>query len=131
MAVSALSNSANLKTAARNAAASIGVDPANLTYDERTAFNKALAAEILKYPRSFSDATLETARRIDAKAYQPLDDEGFDLSDFANLTVDNAGKIVDAAGSQLRTLSIVAVLAVAAFYILPGALARANAKPAK
>lgn len=127
MPVSSLQNSANLKTAGRNAAAAIGVNPGNLTYEERTAFNKALAAEVLKYPQSFSDETLATARRIAAVEYQPLQDAGFDLSDFANATVDNAGRIVDAGGSFLKKLLVVAVVAVAAFYFLPGAIARANA----
>lgn len=54
----------NLRTAAGNVAARLGVDPAALTYDERRAYNSALAAEILRYPASFTSEILTIAGNV-------------------------------------------------------------------
>ena len=131
MAISAESNRLNLKTAARNAANSLGVDAAKLTFDQRTAFNKALAAEVLKYPLSFTAETLNTARIIYAREYRPLESEGFDLGDIADAIGNEAAAINNALNpfsEKNRRLVFAAVVIVAALYVLAPRLAAAVQK---
>lgn len=62
--LTAANYAANLKTAAGNAAATAGVSglpPSEFTLAQRTAYNKALVAQILAYPNSFSPETLNIA----------------------------------------------------------------------
>ena len=131
-AVTKAASAANLKTAAGNVARDMAVDPKNLTYDQRIAYNKALATEILKYPQSFTDETLAIAQKASGANYQELEDAGFSWTDFGNGALDSAGEIVASAGNLAHTAVIVAVIAALAFYILPGAVAKAAAssKPA-
>lgn len=67
MALTADNYAANLRTAARNAAASAGVTglaPSTWTLAQRQAYNRALAGQILKYPASFSAESLNTAATV-------------------------------------------------------------------
>ncbi len=59
-------------------------------YDLRVAFNRKLADVILRYPDRFRTETLDTARRVIAKTYEPLEDPGFSPSDFIGFVGENA-----------------------------------------
>lgn len=76
-------NLRNIRTASRNVAARLGVDPAALSYEERIRYNKELAAEILRYPRSFTDATLAAARVVADQEYSGLENASFSFAEFA------------------------------------------------
>lgn len=91
-------NAANLRTASRNVAARLGVDPAALTYNERIRYNKELAAEILRYPQSFTDATLSTARTVAGQEYSALEDTSFDFGAFVDETAERAKVVLPVAG---------------------------------
>ncbi len=54
----------NLRTVAANVAARLEVDPRVMTYDRRREYNRALAAEILKYPLAFTPEILAIAGNI-------------------------------------------------------------------
>lgn len=85
---------ANLKTARTVVAGRLGVDPSNMTYDQRTQYNIALAQYISKYPNSFDPATLDIARRIlQQPAYQALTDTSLDLGAFVDQTLANANNL--------------------------------------
>lgn len=75
----------NLQTAARNVRARMGLSdiPADWTYEQRIAYNKALAAEIQQYPNSFTPEILTTAASVAGKNYTSLDDASFAWGEFA------------------------------------------------
>jgi len=62
--LTAANYAANLKTAAKNAAATAGVTgipPSSWTLTQRQAYNQSLTAQILKYPNSFAPETVNIA----------------------------------------------------------------------
>lgn len=82
----------NLKTAAANVRArmGLGADSTAWTYEQRTEYNHALAAEILKYPNSFTPEILAIASRIANTVYTDLDDATLDWAQFAGEVGGNA-----------------------------------------
>lgn len=88
--MTAVQSRLNLRTASRNVAARIGVTPPALTYAERIVYNRELAAEILKYPQSFTAEVLAIADNIAGKTYSPLEDTSFDWGEFAGEVGANA-----------------------------------------
>jgi len=108
----------NLRTAARNVVASLGVpsDPKERSYAQQAAYLKALAAEVLRYPNSFTQATLDNAARIAAKNYGALDSTDFAWGDFASETARNAVPVLSDFTNKL--LAILALAAVAYFAVL-------------
>lgn len=111
--ITADQNRRNLATASKNVAARLGVDPANLgTYEIRIAYNKALAEEVLKYPQSFTESTLETAKIIGEKNYSSLQDESFSWGDFGDALADEAKVTLPSIGNKL----LVGAVVVAAVY---------------
>jgi len=72
-------------TAAKNVRARMGLSdvPADWSYDQRVAYNKALAAEIQNYSQSFTPAILATAATVSGKNYTSLEDASFAWGDFA------------------------------------------------
>lgn len=58
------------------------IPPANWTYEQRTAYNKALASAILTDSAPATDADLATAQKIAALEYAPL--ETYSLGDAAS-----------------------------------------------
>ena len=64
-----------------------GIPPANWTYDQRTAYNKALAAYILAHPVGFTSADAGTAAQISSKNYDALSDASFSWGMFVEETV--------------------------------------------
>ena len=94
MPLTAANFAANLKTARTVVAQRLGFDPSNLTYDQRTQYNKALAGYISQYPNSFSALTLDIARReLQQGDYPALSDTGLDLGAFVDAAVANAQAI--------------------------------------
>lgn len=93
----------NLKTAAARVSARLGltdIADSDWTYDQRTQYNKALAQEILLYPQSFTDQTLESARRVADKDYQPL--QGSDpFGEFTDAFIEEAKITLPSIGNKL------------------------------
>jgi hypothetical protein len=115
--ISPANNRANLATAKRNALASLSLaDSSNLTFEERVAYNKALAAEILKYPQSFTPETVASAQIVSGKVYGAL--ESFDLLDaadqFTETALASAKQILPEVGKQI----LVGLVVVAVFYVV-------------
>ncbi len=80
----------NLHTASHLVAAQMGVDPANLTYEQRIQYDKALAVVITKYPERFTEQAVRNAQDSLKKNFTPLDNTGFDVGAFGGALVDNA-----------------------------------------
>ncbi len=111
--ITADQNKRNLATASRNVAARLGVDPANLSsYEIRVQYNKELAAEILKYPQSFTEGTLESARIVSEKTYSDLQDASFSWGDFGDALAEEAKVTLPAVGNKL----LIGAVVVAAVY---------------
>lgn len=114
MATTPENSALNVRTASRRVAASLGVDPAALTYDQRVAYNHALAAEILKYPASFTPQTLLAAENIVNRNYGSMTEASFDWSDFAAAVADEAKVTLPSIGNKL----LLAAVALAAVFLL-------------
>lgn len=110
--VTAQQNAYNLRTARGNVARRLGItDTAALDYDARVAYLRALAAEILRYPQSFTEETLATARRVSAADYKPID-AATPFADFADAFIEEAKETLPAVGNKL----LLALVVVAAVY---------------
>jgi hypothetical protein len=115
---------ANLRTLRANIAAQLGVDPLNLTEDQRANYNRTLARGILDRPNSF---TLETQQIAAAYLKQEAVPDRV-IGATPSFTFENAiGQIAGDVKSTLLGLAALAVIAGLAFYILPGAIAKAKA----
>jgi hypothetical protein len=116
---------------ARNARvrASLGlasIPPADWTYEQRTAYNKALAAAILADASSpvgaVSPQELATAQRVSEKEYGPLERYalGDQVGDFFGELVSQAEQINPLSeqnrGKTVRTLSAIAAIAAVVFF---------------
>lgn len=76
---------------------SLSSDSSSWSYEERTAYLKALAKVILAYPDRFSDQDVINARNVDKKDYAPLEAEnsfGQNVGEFASAFWDNADELV-------------------------------------
>jgi len=104
----------NLQTAIQNVRARMKLSdtPADWSYDERIAYNKALAAEILSYSQSFTPAMVSVATTVQASNPSALEDDSFDLGQFAAETASNAVPVLDGFTNKL----IVGAVLVAALY---------------
>lgn len=126
MALTEANFSANLVTAKRIVAQQLGVDPANLSYEDRTRYNKALANYILQYPQSFSSQTLANAQAVSAKDYENLQDASFDWGEFISETGTNAVPVLEKFTNKLLVVGAVALVAYIVVKYLPGSLAGAK-----
>lgn len=96
-------NAANLRSAERLIAIEQGIDNqagtwrTSLTYDQRVAYENALALYIVTHPARFSAGTVETARWISQHGHTPLEDTDFDFAQFQTAAVDN----IVAAGEKI------------------------------
>ncbi len=110
MSVTAAQNLGNLTSAANLVASQLGVNRHNLTTDQQAAYNKALAAMILKYPDRFTDSTLETARIVAGANYGQAADTGFDWGMFetelTNNVVAAGGKVAAVGDGVLNTAAL-------------------------
>lgn len=104
----------NLQTAVRNVRGRMGLSdvPADWTYEQRIAYNKALAAEIQQYPNSFTPEILVAADQVAKTSYQSLADASFVWGDFAAETVGNAPSVLDGFTNKL----LIGAVIVAAVY---------------
>lgn len=121
--VTAEQNRLNLRSAERLAANQLGVNPDDnaLNYAQRQEFNHALAAIILQYPDRFTDATLETARGVAGRTYEPLQDASFSAADFVSAYVEpiaEAGRGTASAIASLKWLIPVALVVVVGILLL-------------
>ncbi|WP_415907275.1 hypothetical protein [Oleiharenicola sp. Vm1] len=106
--VTEANNALNLRTAARNVRARLGLPETNqMSYEQRTNYVKELAAEVLKYPQSFTQETLNRAAQTAAKNYAALDNTDFAWGDFVTETANNAKPVL---GFTFGILAVVAVL---------------------
>lgn len=58
--------------------------PSSWTYEQRTAYNKALAAYILARPLGFTAADAGTAAHVASANYQPLENAGWSWAMFGS-----------------------------------------------
>lgn len=106
--VTEANNALNLRTAARNVRARLGLPETNqMSYEQRTTYVKELAAEVLKYPQSFTPETLNRAAQTAGKNYAALDSTDFAWGDFVTETANNAKPVL---GFTFGILAVVAVL---------------------
>lgn len=70
-----------MRTLAGNVRARLGLpaSPASWSYDQRVAYLRALSADVLRYPQSFTADQLATAREIAAGSYPGLSSAAFDF----------------------------------------------------
>ncbi len=101
----------NAKTAAARVAARLNLDPANLSYEQRAAYNKALAEEMLKYPQSFTAEALESARIIAGKTYEQLQDPSFSLGAFGDAFLEEAKVTLPSVGNKLLIGAVIVAIA--------------------
>lgn len=90
---------ANRKSAINVALSSTGLNEkpkAEWTFNDRAAYNKALADIIAKNPDAFSSQDVITAKDVEKKDYSPLASSDFSFSEFGSAVVDN---VVDAGNS--------------------------------
>lgn len=113
----------NMRTASANVRRQLGLSdqPGTWTYEQRVSFNKELAAEVLRYPNSFTDDTVASARAISDKTYASLSDASIDWGAFA-------ADVAEEVGFNLKGLVLTVAIVAAVAYVLPRALA--DAKPA-
>ncbi|MDD2764181.1 MAG: hypothetical protein PHE83_09440 [Opitutaceae bacterium] len=125
---------ANLVTARRIVGERLGVDPSNLTFEERKQFVKALAAYITQYPLSFAPNVLEAARvELQSGEHGALTGTGYDLGQFVDEALVNARKINPLDPEKINTTLLWllgATVIVAIFYWVSKAwFARPSPKP--
>ncbi len=114
---------ANLKTAAKNAAAAAGVTgvaPADFTLEQRQAYNQQLISQILSYPNSFSPETVNIANTTNTDYGWRGNHFDSALDTFINAAADNARKINPLDPSNIKTVGmwlLVAGVVLAAFWI--------------
>jgi hypothetical protein len=112
---------------ARAALGLSGIPPADWTYDQRTAYNKAVAAAILADSAGATAQDLATAQRVSAKDYSPLERYAFgdQVGDFFGEVVNQAEEINplserNRSTSRLVIIGAILLAAVAYFGVLAG-----------
>jgi hypothetical protein len=92
--------------AATRDALNLPANPSDWTYDERVAYNAALATRIATSPTSYTSQENSTALRVLNTGYSPLDDTSFlsDLSTFGGALADEITDAGDAVGGVGRGL---------------------------
>lgn len=82
-------------TASATVKASLGLpaSPLDWTYEQRIAYNKALAAYIQANPAQFETVDLNTAQIVTGKSYSGLEDASFDWEMFGGEVVNQANDL--------------------------------------
>jgi hypothetical protein len=121
--LTAANYSANLKTAAKNAAAALGltgIAPSDFTLEQRQAYNQALVKQILAYPNSFSPEEVNQAATMNTdyglRGYYFDSALGTALSSVA----DTVTKINPLDASNIKTVGmwlLIAGVVLGAFYL--------------
>lgn len=120
----------NLQEAIASVRASLGLSnsPSEWSYEQRIAYNKALATYINASPQSYDEQTQASAQIVAAAQYSPLEDTGVlaDLSAFGSALEDEAlaagNKVAGVGNGILDTLGLAKWLIPAAAIILVGIL---------
>lgn len=102
----------NLRTVVRIVRTRMGLplDSDQFPYDVRNRYWKELAAEILKYPQSFTPEILQSAQFALTRDLGPLEDTSFQWGEFGDEVAANApGVALKASSIALGVLSVVAV----------------------
>jgi len=97
---------ANRKSAGNLVRYQLGLDliaESDWTYEQRTAFNKSLAAYIAAHPNAFAASDLVTAQQVTTNQYTPLQDSSFDAGEFLSTTAANAAAPFQAIGDGIIT----------------------------
>lgn len=131
--VSQEQNRANLRSAEKLVSYEMGLDESRaLNYDQRAEFNRRLSAKILQYPDRFTPQTIETARLVAGRQYEPLADSSFSWEDFAkesfNNAVDAGADVAEIGKGTLRAVSMAGWLIPAAALFVVGVFAWSFAK---
>lgn len=84
--------------------------PSSWTYDQRTAYNKALSAYILARPAGFSSTDLGTAAHVASANYQPLENAGWSWAMFGSELQNNLQLGTLRAGWILTATAIIALV---------------------
>ena len=114
MAVTAENARLNLRTVARNVADRLGVDPADMDATQRIAFNQDLAAEILKYPQSFTPEILAIA---EGKRFAIAEqDDSIDWGQFTTEVASNAVPVLSGFTDKLLLILALGVAVWAAVH---------------
>ncbi len=106
---------ANRKSAGNLVRYQLGLDTiptADWSYEQRVAFNKALATYIADHPNAFGTQDVLTAQTVAANEYTPMQDESFSISDFVSTTAANAAEPFVAIGDGVITTAKLARLAI-------------------
>jgi len=86
------------------------IPKAEWTYDQRAAYNKALASIIAENPQSFDAQDVATAKQVERADYSPLSSADFSFSDFGSAVVDNVvdagGKVANVGTGVLNTVAV-------------------------
>lgn len=116
--VTAEQNKLNLASARNVIATRLGLDPANMTYEQRREYNRALGEFVLKYPERFTDQTLSAARLAvsDASRLGAMDDTSFDWGSFGSSVVDNG---IELGGDAAQIGKGIANTAAMASWLIP------------
>lgn len=86
------------------------------TYEQRVAYNKALADYLLTHPTGIDAQTLGTASNVLNKTYPDLQDTSFDWVQFGDELAPSAGRVLSAVSNRL--LVILTLGAVVFFAVL-------------
>lgn len=95
-----------------------GIPPAQWSYDQRTAYNKALAAYILARPSGFTATDAGTAAQISARDYSPLQDASFSWGEFTDEVTDRAAATASGFVFSLNAGLVVAMVFVALYFVI-------------
>ena len=97
--------------------------PTDWTYDQRVAYDKALAAYILANAALFDSTEISIAETVSQQTYSPLEDDTFQWGEFAVDTFQPASDALQSIGSGVLTVANAAkwaipVIAVIALVLL-------------
>jgi hypothetical protein len=119
-------NRAAAVVAVRDALGLSKIEPSRWTYEERIAYNKALAAYIAARPEQFSAQDLTTAEYVGKANYVPLEDASFDYGMFAVETVKPAADALKSVGDGVLTVANSAKWAIPLGFAVVGVLLLVN-----
>ncbi len=114
----------NMRTLAAQVRARLGLSDVmqSWTYAQRSAYNQALAAEVLKYPNSFTSEFTRQAQIIIQKPLGSLADTSFSWTGLTDAAFDNAATVLPSPSSLNKLLWVaIAAVAVLLFLRLPPA----------
>lgn len=115
-------NRAAAVAAVRSALGLSGLAPADWTYDQRTTYNKALAAYIASRPEQFSDQDTRNAEAIGKQAYSALEDTSFDTGLFVSEAIKPVADAAKSVGDGVLSVASAAKWALPLGAVVVGVL---------